>query len=172
MTTKKIAYGGILAAVYAVVTILTASFAYGPIQFRIAEALCVLVCFDPVFTVGLTLGCLIANLFSTVSALDLVVGTSATLIACLLTARIRRAWLVPVPTILCNAVFVGAMLAWVLTPGAFWQGFALMGAEVAAGEAAVLYLLGVPLYLTLRRTGLMGRLLAQPARPARASGQD
>jgi hypothetical protein len=88
------------------------------------------------------------------------VGTSATLLACLLTVRIRRAWLVPLPTILCNAIIVGAMLAWVYTPAAFWQGFALDAAEVGAGEAAVLYVLGVPLYLYLKKSNLVSRLLA------------
>ena len=76
---------GIIACVYAVLTVATASFAYGPIQFRIAEAMCILPFFAPWTTWGLTLGCLLANLFSPVSALDIVVGTAATLIACLLT---------------------------------------------------------------------------------------
>jgi uncharacterized membrane protein len=159
-TVKQLALNGVVAALYAALTILTASFAYGPVQFRLSEALCVLVCFEPTLTVGLTLGCLIANLFSTVSALDIIVGTSATLLACLLTVRIRRAWLVPLPTILCNAIIVGAMLAWVYTPAAFWQGFALDAAEVGAGEAAVLYVLGVPLYLYLKKSNLVSRLLA------------
>jgi len=159
-TIRQLALNGVVAALYAVLTILTASFAYGPIQFRISEALCVLVCFEPTLTVGLTLGCLIANLFSTVSALDIIVGTSATLLACLLTVRIRKAWLVPLPAIICNAIIVGAMLAWVYTPSAFWQGFLLDAAEVGAGEAAVLYVLGVPLYLYLKKSNLVSRLLA------------
>jgi len=159
-TIRQLALNGVVAALYAALTILTASFAYGPIQFRISEALCVLVCFEPTLTVGLTLGCLIANLFSTVSALDIIVGTSATLLACLLTVRIRKAWLVPLPAIICNAIIVGAMLAWVYTPSAFWQGFLLDAAEVGAGEAAVLYVLGVPLYLYLKKSNLVSRLLA------------
>ncbi len=79
-----------LQGLYAAVTILTASFAYGNIQFRIAEALCPLVALEPSLTIGLTLGCLIANLFSTVSALDIIVGTAATLLACLLTRFIKK----------------------------------------------------------------------------------
>ena len=109
-STRQLALNGVIAALYAAVTLLTASFAFGQVQFRIADALCVLVCFDPALTVGLTLGCLIANLFSTVSALDIVIGTAGTLLGCLLTVRIRRPWLVPVPTILSNACLVGAMV--------------------------------------------------------------
>ncbi len=161
LTTKQIALSGVVAGLYAAITILTASFAYGNIQFRIADAMCLLVCIEPSLTIGLTLGCLIANIFSTVSVLDIVIGTAATLLGCLLTIQVKKTWILPIPTILANAVMVGAMLAFVYTPESFWQGFAIMGAEVAAGEIVVLYLLGVPLYLTMKKTGLIGRLLRE-----------
>lgn len=159
-TTRQLALNGIVAGLYAAVTLLTASFSYSNIQFRIAEALCLLVALEPSLTIGLTLGCLIANLFSTVSVLDIVVGTAATLIGCLLTAHLSKPWLLPLPTILANALLVGSMLAWVMFPrGLFWEGLLLFGAEVAAGEAAVLYLLGVPLYLFLKKSGTLEQLL-------------
>ena len=161
LTTKQLALSGIVAGLYAAITILTASFAYGDIQFRIADAMCLLVVLEPSLTIGLTLGCLIANIFSTVSVLDIVIGTAATLLGCLLTVRLRKTWLLPLPTILANAILVGAMLAFVLTPEAFWSGFAVMGAEVAAGEIAVLYLLGVPLYLFLKKNNTLGTLLRE-----------
>ena len=56
LTTRQIALNGVAAGLYAAITILTASFAYGNIQFRIADALCVLVVLEPSLTVGLTLG--------------------------------------------------------------------------------------------------------------------
>lgn len=105
---------------------------------------------------------LIANLFSTVSALDIIVGTAATLLACLLTRYIKNTWLLPLPTILCNMLMVGAMLSALYMPaGEFWKGLAIFGAEVGAGEAAVLYILGVPLYRFIRKTGLMDKLLGR-----------
>ena len=162
ITPRQIALSGIAAGLYVAVTVLTASFAYGSIQFRIADAMCLLVCIEPSLTVGLTLGCLIANLFSTVSALDIIIGTAGTLLGCLLTVHIKRTWLLPIPTILSNAILVGAMLSWVLMPASeFWQGFAVMGGEVALGELVVLYALGVPLVIAMRRTGLMERLLRE-----------
>ena len=149
---------GIIACVYAVLTVSTASFAYGPIQFRIAETMCVLPFIAPWTTWGLTLGCLLANLFSPVSALDIVIGTFATLIACLFTSRCRNRFLAPLPPVIFNAVLVGAMISWVSTPDAFWKGFFLFGAEVGAGELAVMYLLGLPLLLIFQRQGLDERL--------------
>ncbi len=159
LTTRQIALNGVVAGLYAAVTILTASFAYGNIQFRIADSLCVLVALEPSLTIGLTLGCLIANFFSTVSALDIVIGTAGTLLGCLLAAKIKKDWLVPLPVILANAVLVGAMLAYVLTPTALLQGFAINGGEVLLGETAVLYPLGMPLLLYFRRSQLLERLL-------------
>lgn len=162
LTTRQIALSGIVAGLYAAVTLLTASFSYSNIQFRIAEALCPLVALEPSLTIGLTLGCLIANLFSTVSALDMIVGTAATLIGCLLTARLSKTWLLPLPTILANTLLVGSMLSWVMMPRElFWEGLMLFGAEVAVGEIVVLYLLGIPLYLFLKRNNTLGRLLCQ-----------
>lgn len=90
LTTRQIALNGVVAGLYAAITILTASFAYGNIQFRIADSLCVLVVLEPSLTVGLTLGCLISNIFSTVSALDIVIGTAGTLLGCLLACKSEK----------------------------------------------------------------------------------
>ena len=109
-------------------------------------------------TVGITLGCFLANIFSTVSALDMVVGTSATLLACLLMSRCRRPVTMVLPNVLCNAVLVGAMLGWVLTPDAFWQGFAVNALQVAVGEIAVMVLLGVPLFLFVQKSNRVRNL--------------
>lgn len=89
---------------------------------------------EPSLTVGLTLGCLISNIFSTVSALDIVIGTAGTLLGCLLAARVKKDWLVPVPVILANAVLVGAMLAYVLTPDALVQGFSSTAARCCSAR--------------------------------------
>lgn len=161
-----LALNGVLAALYAVITLATASFAYGPIQFRVADALCVLPFFAPSTSLGLFLGCLIANLFSPVSTLDIVIGSAATLIGCLIAGRMKHKWLCPLPTILANTVMVGAMLACVYTPDALLAGFLTMGAQVAAGEIAVMAALGLPLIAWLSKTNAVAKLLGEPA-PAR-----
>ncbi len=172
ITVRELALCGVLAAVYAGVTLATASFAYGPIQFRIAEALCVIPFFAPVTSLGLFVGCLVANLFSPVTALDIVIGSAATLLGCLWTSRLRSRWLTPLPTVLVNAVMVGAMLAAVYTPDAFWQGFLLNGLQVGAGELAVMLVLGLPLASYLQRSRLIDRVLGtrRSAAQDRAAG--
>lgn len=159
ITAKKLALWGITAALYAAITLSTASFSFGPVQFRIAEALTVLCCFCPHMTVGLTLGCFVANLFSTVSVLDIAVGTAATFFACLLMTKCKRAATMVLPNVLLNALMVGAMLAWVLTPTAFWQGFLVNALQVGVGELAVMVLLGVPLYLFIKKNTRLREIL-------------
>ena len=156
---RKLCMSGIVAAMYAAITVLSGPLAYGGVQFRLSEALMVLCWFRPWMGVGLTMGCLIANFFSTVTVLDVVIGTLATALACLWTPRIKRPWLVPIPTILCNGLLVGAMLALVLTPQTPVVGFGIYFAQVTFGETAVMYLLGMPLLLFLKRNRTLDRIV-------------
>ena len=166
LTTRRIAFAGILAAVYAALTIATSSFDYGPVQFRVAEAFAVLCCFTPAAIPGMVVGCMAANLASFVSAWDFAIGSVATLLACVVTWLMSRplrlaqtekltrrtlglVLLVPLPTILFNAVIVGAEIAVFFDDRAFWPAFGANALSVGAGEAAVLYALGVPLLLWL-----------------------
>lgn len=160
-TTRKIALCGVTAGLYAAITILTSSFAYGPVQFRVAEALSVLCCFEPCLAVGVTLGCFVANIFSTVSALDMVMGTLATAIACLCMVKCKRAWLAVIPNVVTNGVIIGALIAWTATPGAFWKMFLINGGQVALGELAVMVVLGVPLFAYLKKSGLVQKLIGE-----------
>jgi uncharacterized membrane protein len=188
LTTRRIAFAGILAAVYAALTVATSSFAYGPVQFRIAEALAVFCCFTPAAIPGMVVGCMAANLASFVSAWDFAIGSTATLLACLVTwfmskalrseeplggqtaaegtrrrrlagRRLLLVFLVPLPTILFNAVIVGAEIAWFFDDRAFLTAWCMNGLSVGAGEAAVLYVLGVPLLIWLLKDRRLNRQL-------------
>ena len=160
-TTRKIALCGIAAGLYAAITLLTSSFAYGPVQFRVAEALSVLCCFEPTLVVGITLGCFVSNIFSTVSALDMIFGTLATLLASLCMTKCRRMWQTVLPNVVLNGLIIGALIAWTSAPDAFLEMFLINGAQVAVGELAVMLVLGLPLYGYLKKSGLVARLLGQ-----------
>lgn len=161
INTRKLCACAIVAALYAAITIVTAPFSYNLMQFRLSEALVVLCVIEPFLAVGITLGCFLANLFSTVTALDMVVGTLATALACLWTIRCRRNWFIPLPNVLVNAVIVGGMLAFVLFPDNLLMGFVLAFAQVGFGELVVMYGLGLPLLLFARRTGFVERILGK-----------
>lgn len=158
ISVQRLTACGIIACVYAILTIGTAAISYGPIQMRLAEGLCVLPFVAPWTMWGVAVGCLLANLFSTVSALDVAVGTAATLLAAFLTSRCRNRFLAPLPPVVCNAVSIGALLAATQSPGAFWQGFGLFAVQVGAGEFAAAYGAGSLLLAVLKRQGLDERL--------------
>ncbi|MEG0779470.1 MAG: QueT transporter family protein [Oscillospiraceae bacterium] len=153
---RDLTFAAVIGAAYAVLSLGASVFgvAYGPIQCRFSEALCVLPFLFPAATPGLFVGCLIANLLSPYGLLDIVFGSLATLLAAVLTGRCKRLWLAPLPPILCNAILVGGVIAFqqvALDGGAFAAAFAMNAFTVGLGEALVCYLLGLPLLLSLRR---------------------
>lgn len=146
-TTRQMATAGIIAAVYAALTLLLPIPQYGGIQFRVAEAMTVLPFFFPEAIPGLAVGCFLANLLGSPFVLDWVFGTLATLLAALWTSRLKNRYLAPVPPVVCNAVIVGAEIAWfsVQDGAAFWLAFGLNFVTVGLGEAGVCFVLGLPL---------------------------
>lgn len=112
--TKQLTLAALTAAAYAVLSYFGSIFGitYGPIQCRFSEALCVLPFFLPETAWGLGVGCLIANLLSPYGVLDIVVGSAATLLAALLTARCQKKWLAPLPPVIANTVLIGLVLAY------------------------------------------------------------
>ena len=145
-STRQIATAAIIAALYTVMSLLSSIFGltYGPIQCRFSEALCVLPFFLPETAWGLGVGCLIANLLSPYGVLDIVVGSAATLLAALLTARCQKKWLAPLPPVIANTVLIGLVLAYEQagTSAAFWPTYAFNALTVGLGEAVACYGLG------------------------------
>ena len=86
---RRLAEAGLIAAMYAALTVAVTPIAYGPVQFRISEVLTILPVFTPAAIPGLTVGCFVANLFGLMSganpagAWDLLLGPLATLLAAL-----------------------------------------------------------------------------------------
>ena len=167
-TTKDLTLAAVLAAVYAALTVLLPVPQFGPVQCRLAEALTVLPFFFPAATPGLVVGCFIANLFSPYP-LDILCGTLATLLACLLTRRMPNRWLAPLPPVLCNALIVGAEIAWFETgfTAASPAAYAFNALTVGAGELAACYILGSVLINALPQAAPLRALISEErlARP-------
>ena len=82
---KRVARAGVIAAIYALTSLVTFPVASGAIQFRVSEAFTLLPLIFPEATVGLFIGCIISNLLTGCAALDVVFGSLVTLIAAILT---------------------------------------------------------------------------------------
>lgn len=157
--TVFLAKASVIGALYCVLTLLSAVFglAYSGVQFRFSEALCLLPVFTAASIPGLTVGCLIANIFSSVTPLDMLIGTLATLFAALLTRKCRNIRIKGIPVlsmifpVMFNAVFVGFEIALVSGEEAFWSVFLIQSLSVGAGEGAVIATLGTALILFLNK---------------------
>lgn len=86
---KKIAYSAVVAAMYFALTLLLQPISFGPIQFRLSEALVMLPYIMPESILGITIGCAAANAFSTFPVYDVIFGSLATLIAGYLRQRLK-----------------------------------------------------------------------------------
>ncbi|MDR3149719.1 MAG: QueT transporter family protein, partial [Oscillospiraceae bacterium] len=147
LTVHRIALAAVVAALYFALTTLLAPISYGPVQFRVAEALCVLPFLFPETAVGLFVGCALANVLGGYGMSDIIFGSLATLIAGILTAKCRVKWLAPLFPVVINAIVVGAVLSFTLVPENPFSAFPLFAIEVGGGELGVLYAVGLPLLL-------------------------
>lgn len=166
MSVRDLTLAALIAGVYAVLTLSLPIPQYHGVQLRVAEAMTVLPFLFPAATPGLFVGCVIANLFSPIP-LDIVCGSAATLLAAWLTRRMPNRWLAPLPPVVCNAVIVGAEVAWFQVgfgPG-LWTAFAVNAASVGFGEMVACYGLGMLLLAALPRISFFRALI--PARQLR-----
>lgn len=165
-TTRSLVQSAVIAALYVCLSLLqnlllpgSASMA---IQYRVAEALCVLALFSSSAIPGLALGCLLFNLTQAGALpLDFIIGTSASLLAALGMYLLRDVRVGKLPLLsllmpaLSNGILVGSELTIYMEGSSFW----FNALCVAAGELAVIFTLGLALYGVLRRGSLGNRIL-------------
>jgi uncharacterized membrane protein len=178
----RVAQAGVIAAVYAVLTFLVVQFgsvfSFGIVQFRLSEALTVVACLTPAAIPGLFVGSALANLssvatFGAIGLLDVAFGSLGSLLGAAWTWRFRRRTAVALAgPVIFNALIVPAYLPFMLGAGGFttvpvlgitlsssWPVLYLAGvAGVGFGQALVVYGLGWPLLVALRRMRLPGLL--------------
>ena len=146
-----IARAGIIAAVYALLTVALAPISSGLIQCRVSEALCVLPYFTSAAVPGLFLGCLISNLITGAPVYDVLFGSLATLLAAAATRFLRNRaskYAAPLPGVLLNGIIIGCVLVYGYGVNVPWWTAALY---VGAGQALACFGLGIPLLLVLER---------------------
>lgn len=127
----------VVAALYFALTVALAPISYGAIQVRIAELLMLLCFFRKDYIFGLTLGCLLSNVFSSLGPFDMLFGTLATFLACGTICFCRQLVLAAFMPVIFNGLIIGAEI-YFLTDGATWEHFFIFAGEVALGELIAL----------------------------------
>ena len=154
MSVKRLVRCAVIAALYVVLCLVLQPFSYGAVQVRVAEALCLLPVFGAEYIVGVVLGCFLANLLGS-TIVDVIFGTLATLLACLVTYKLRNvrfkglAIAASLPPVLFNAVIIGIEIA-VMFPdptssAPIWLACITNGISVGIGELISCTVLGVVL---------------------------
>ena len=160
--TQKIALGGVIAAMYVVLTYFAAvlNLANGAIQVRFSEALTILPVFTSAAIPGLAVGCVLANLLTGCAVWDVVFGSLATLIGAVGTRLLRKkpglAW---IPPVLSNMAIIPPILLRVYGVdqlevfGTTFAGDSLWGmlvVTIGIGEILSCGVLGLILYHSLK----------------------
>jgi len=161
---KRLAANALLAAAYCVLALALPQASFGPVQFRLSEALTLLPVFSLSPAVGVTLGCFLTNCVGVAMGVtfpqDILFGTLATLLGCLLTWALRGVRVKGLPVlsalapVACNTLIIGWEInAFFLdTPSAI--GFVTSALGVGLGELAACCVLGLLLVALLERAGL------------------
>ncbi len=154
--TKDIATNAIIAALYVALTYGFFFMSYGTPQVRISEFLMILPFFNPSYTIGLTIGCAISNIYSIVSSaympLDIIFGSLATLLSCIAVSLCRNMLL----STIFPALFNGFIVAFELT-------FFMEGANITTefyfvqfgwvflGEIIAVLCIGYPIFMIMSK---------------------
>ena len=168
LSVRRLVRCAVIAAVYVVVCLVLAPFSYGAVQVRVAEALCLLPVFGAEYIVGVTLGCFLANLLGS-TVIDVVFGTAATLLACLVTYKLRdiriKGLAIPasLPPVVFNMIIVGAFEITVFfSDGAPTAALAVFNAvTVGIGELISCTVLGVALVKLIESNASLNRIFTQ-----------
>lgn len=147
--TTYLTQAAVIAAIYTVLVAVFQWSSFGPVQFRIAEALTILPYFTPAAIPGVALGCFISNLLFSADILDTIFGSLASLIAAYLSYRLRGSkFLVPIPPIVVNALVIPFILKY-----AYFEvdPIPLMMVSVGSGQIISAGVLGLVLLFSLDR---------------------
>ena len=136
-------------------TIVLAPISYGPVQFRVSEALTLLPFYLPEAIPGLFIGCVFANFFGGFGLIDMVFGSLATLIAAICTLKSRNIFVAALWPVLSNMIIIGTMLHYLIDVP-----LVATCIYVGIGEAGACYIVGVPLMKILEKRNIISRVNA------------
>lgn len=152
--TRRIVVTGVIAAIYTVLTLVLAPISFGPVQFRLSEIMVLLAFVDPLYILGLTLGCLLSNMVGGFGIMDIVFGSLATFISCIamywtknIIKNLKTSLIV---ASIWPTLFNGAIIGWMLHVTINVPIIITM-IQVALGEFVVVTIIGVPLGIVMAK---------------------
>ncbi len=156
-TTKKLVEAGIIAALYAILSLIAFPVASGGVQLRLSEGLTLLPLFLPHAIWGLAMGCLLANLITGCLFLDILLGSLVTLIAGILTFLCAKLIKSECLKTLVGGLFPVALnalllpLVWVVCYGALEYIYLVQFALLFLSQSICVYGFGLPCIMAYKR---------------------
>lgn len=158
----------LVAAMYAVLTVMITPLSYGDIQLRFSEVLVLLCFYRRDYAPALIIGCFIANLFSPMGIMDIVFGTLATAVAVFPMYRMRNIFLAALLPVISNGIIVGTELT-----VAFGTPIWLNMLSVAFGELVVVGVIGIAVFKLLFETNpVLPRIIGSTRKSVRAADKN
>lgn len=145
---KFIVKSGIVAALYAVLTLIIPVASYGPLQFRFSEALTLLAYYNPAFIPGLTIGNALANLASPFGIYDVIFGTLASFLSLYSMSKIKNIHLASIMPAIFNGIIIGLEI-YILSGRQ--ESFFVVGAQIFITELIIVAVIGVLLFKALEK---------------------
>ena len=140
---KELCYNSIIAALYVTLVFVLGFMSYGPIQVRFAEVLIFIVLINKKYTLGITLGCFIANLVGPYGVLDACIGSIATFLCCFLLSIFNKPWLGIILLPVCNIIVgleISILANYTLIPTIVTILWVMLGELISAITGFVIYL--------------------------------
>ncbi len=138
---NRLARAGVIAAIYIILVFVFQAISFGPIQFRVAEALTLLPMVYPEAIGGIFVGVLLSNILGGQGPWDIFGGSLVSLLAAYLTYRYKGRLIGYASPIVLNAFLVGLYLWYILELPAYWP----LVLSIGLGQSVVIALLGIPL---------------------------
>lgn len=164
--TKALVTSALIAAIYCALTLALSWLSFGNMQFRIAESLTLLPIISPHAIVGVTLGCALSNAIgyfmgaNILGAMDILFGTTASLIAAVLTWACRNVRFKNIPLlsaffpVIVNAVVVGGELSFLFTGSISFEPFLLNAVSVFIPQFVICYTAGLMLVRFIEKSNI------------------
>lgn len=156
-TAKTISRAGIIAALYAALSLVTFSFSSGVIQFRLSEGLTLLPLAFPEATIALFIGCLVVNILTGCALYDVIFGSLITLLAAICTRLIGKLFKSDTLKIAVGGIFpvlLNAFLLpviWFFCYGKSEHAYVLQCAFLLVSQSASVYVCGSIFYFSAKK---------------------
>ena len=155
MKTNRLARGAVIAALYALLTMVLP--AYGPLQFRLSEIMTLLAYYDPFYILPLTLGCALANIASPFGIVDVIFGSLASFLALKSMSKTKNIYLASIWPAFFSFIIGLEIMAFSAEPVNFF----LVTGQIMLSQLIVVSVIGVPIMKVLMKNENFERLIRQ-----------